>query len=508
MKKLSSFFSLFLFLAGLIFAESYKIDGTSFNIKGAGFKFLGKTREYAILTAYPVDTKTVFQDENLLNDYLADYKTKLESSRAFESVEIGYETVLSQDQENPYTSIILKFDIQDSHHLLALPYGKYSSNSGLSLKLKAKDTNFLGSLNTMSTDLNLKFSDEGIAPGLTFSYDHPFKLFAFDAVWVNEHSVSYTIGDTSPEWDLKTGLKFTLPFEKLSLVFEFYQYAFRNFDYASYGDDTYFKEAFAFSLPINLYKFKNYTYLVYSPGISYNFNWDFDGININNEYFTTHVLTASHSLSNENIVWADFFRSGYSFTLANSFIYNIQRNDISPYLAFEGKLFLNYQLHDQDYWDRYGITMDLYAFTYIDLPSNSYNYGNEIGDRLRGILDKNFFGNEYPEYTASSAIVLNLDLPHKVFTTNFKKDLINFNFQFAPFFDMALVYNRKTNNLFSFKEGYYCTGLEILVFPLKWSSYTVRASFGLDLASALKRNNLLEALSYDKEIYIGIGLQY
>ena len=69
---------------------------------------------------------------------------------------------------------------------------------------------------------------------------------------------------------------------------------------------------------------------------------------------------------------------------------------------------------------------------------------------------------------------------------------------------MALVYDRKTERLFAFEDGYYCAGIELLVYPLKWSSVTVRASLGVDLRS----NLFVEGLMKNKEIFIGLGLQY
>ena len=69
---------------------------------------------------------------------------------------------------------------------------------------------------------------------------------------------------------------------------------------------------------------------------------------------------------------------------------------------------------------------------------------------------------------------------------------------------MALVYDRNKDRYFNFEDGYYCAGFEFLVFPLKWSSITVRASLGVDLS----KNIFVEGLKNNKEIFIGIGLQY
>ena len=130
---------------------------------------------------------------------------------------------------------------------------------------------------------------------------------------------------------------------------------------------------------------------------------------------------------------------------------------------------------------------------------------------MRGILDNSYFGNDLPNapaYTASSGIVFNLDLPHHLFTTNFKHQILNFNLQASPFVDVALVLDRNTNTLFSLKNGFYTAGVEILVYPLKWSSYTLRASVGFDVFKVLKSDSKLKGLFKYNEIYIGIGLHY
>lgn len=507
MKKLFTFFTIIFIFVLNTFAVSYKISNYEFSVEGAGFKFLGKTKEQALITKYPIDTNTEFQTEDDLLHYINEYKKQLESARAFDYVDISYETDLNNTEETE--SVILKFNIKDSHHLLILPYAKYDSNNGFEAKFKIKDSNFLGSLNKLSSDITLNLSNKGIEPGISFSYDYPFNVGKFNIEWVNDYNFSYVISNSSPEWDLKTGLKLVQPYESYSFVYEFYQYFFKNLEYEPYDDDLYFSEEISFSVPIILNKLKNFSNLYYTPKISLVTNWDFDGISKYNDYLSSPLVTIGHSLSNEKIFWDDCFRSGYSFTITNNYLYNIQRGDFSPYFELDAKFYYSYQLHDWPILDKFAINSNLYAFTYVDFPQNSFIYGNKIGSRLRGYLDKNYFGNELPLYTASSAIVLNIDLPHHLFTTTFSKDILNFNLQASPFFDMALVYDRNTDRLFSLKDGYYCAGLEFLVYPLKWASYTIRASYGVDLRGLINDDSgLLRGLWNNKELFIGIGLQY
>ena len=503
MKK-KIFSSLLLLLSFLLYSESYKITDAEYDIEGAGFKILGKTREYPLNRKYPLDKKKVFNSRDALEIYLNNYKQSLESSRLFDSVDINYDAIPAGSDD--YYEVTVLVDLKDTHHFIVLPYPRYSSNDGLSLKLKAKDTNFLGSLNTMNADFNMSYHDKTFKPGFNFNFDAPFGIGPLDVIFVNDYSLNYAITDEYHgfEWDTETGFEFTLPFNRISLTMGVYQYTHRDFSYKEYDDEIYFSEKFDLGLPVRIATLSNFSNITYSPSASIIWNWDMDGINPENDSLSGPEVSFSHSLSNGKITWNDNFRKGYDLSLDNTISYNIQRGDLVPSVSFNGKFFWNFQTNDQGIWDRFGICSNLNIFHYFDIPSNTYKYGSKVGEHLRGILDESYFGNEKPYGTASSAIILNLDLPHNVFTAYLPKEILNFNFQFSPFFDMALVYDRETGNYFAFEDGFYCAGFEFLFYPLKFSSFTVRASLGIDLS----KNIFVSGLKENYEIFIGIGLQY
>ena len=513
MKKIFASISILLLNFVFLSAAKFQIKNYNFDITGAGFKFLGQTNEYALLKNYPIDTKTTFETKDDFEKYLTNYKKTLMSSRAFDQVEI--ETVYNTEDENSFydeesfIEVTLNFKIVDSHHLLFMPYPKYSSNDGFTFKLKSKDSNFLGSLNTMSSELNFNFSDKGLSPGLSFAFDYPFKMGIFDVQWVNDYSASYTIGKSMPEWTLKSGFDFILPYDNHSFKLSLYQYFNRNEDFLLLNDDMYFREEAAFSVPLNIFTFENYTNLTYTPTIAFNYYWDYNGINIENDSIQSKSLSFSQNLANSKIIWENCFRTGYSFSLTNSYTYYFDRQDFSPSVSFDAKLYYNFITSEKRHiLEQFGINFHLYTFIYATAPGNKFYYGEQIGSYMRGIIDNSFFGNTKPAYTASSAIIFSLDLPHHMFTTNFKKDLLNFNLQISPFIDAALTLNRTSGTIFNAKEGYYCAGAEMLVFPLKWSSYTIRASLGFDVLKVLKEDSIISGLKKYHEIYIGIGVQY
>ncbi len=505
MKKAVLLIGSILFFACSLFSEKYRIKDVSYDIKGAGFKILGATKPSILNQKIPVNTKKVFKSREELEIYISNYSQSLESTRAFESFEVSYETSFSDTDEINEITLIVK--LEDSHHLVVMPYPKYSSDSGASIKLKIKDTNFLGTLNTFNAEINAKGDDKGFKPGLSLDFDLPFSLGNLNCAFVNDYSLNYVVTDSEDtsgfEWNTKTGLELSIPFEVLPLHFGFYQFTGGNLDFKQYGDYAYFTEKFSLGTSYKIAEFSNFTALSYDPSVSLTWNWDLDGINKENDNLSSPTITLSHSLSNGKVTWNNNFRDGYNISLSNTISYNFHRRDWNPNISLNASYFYNYVTNDQEYFNRYGICANLYAYYYFEIPANNYckQYDEGIGDRLRGVLNKDC--GSYP-----AAIVMNFDLPHNMFTTDFKIDFINFNMQASPFFDMALVYEKEENRLFNPYDGYYCAGLEFLVYPLKWSSITVRASLGIDLNKAMDCYNFMEALSDCKEIFIGIGLQY
>ena len=184
MKK-SAFLLSFILLAFPLASESFLIKDCVFNIEAAGLKILGKTRQEAILKEYPLDKKKVFTSSEELEQYIENYKIKLESSRAFESITINHE--IKASDENDINDVYLTIDLKDSHHMIAMPYPSYSSSNGLALTLKAKDTNFLGTLSPMTADVKIKLKNGDITPSFFISYNYPFKIKPFDVVFLNEY---------------------------------------------------------------------------------------------------------------------------------------------------------------------------------------------------------------------------------------------------------------------------------------------------------------------------------
>lgn len=497
-----------------------------YRITGADFDIHGRTRPYAIDQNVEIDENRVFEDEDELMKYIGDYKTRLENLRAFSTVDVDFR--VGEEDESGLCPVTLDVTARDSHHFIAMPYPSYNSNSGFKFKLKAKDTNFFGTLTEMSGDFNFEAENNqeteetDYSFGFNLDFDIPFRLGVFDVTWANSHTFSYTIGESTPEWNFKTGLCLSLPFErqKFSLDFEFYQSFIRDLDYEDkyinkvpyhYGDGTYFVENARVSLPVELQEIDGWGKVYYKPYIDFLYNWDFDGIDARNEDLLGPELTVGQTLSTERINWIGNFRDGASASITPSVGYNFEKADYIPGIVMEFKGYKAFKYA--------GLCADIYIFAYL-------NGTNKIGGRLRGIADDQYFNdasghsNEYACETPA-AIVFSFDLPVHIFTTDWESvpvirripfmKYLNFEMQLSPFVDFALIHNRATGTTFGYKDGFYAGGIEALLFPEKWRGITVRASLGVDLGRFLIKRFVNQAWrdSVSRyELSIGIGLQY
>ena len=513
----------FMLCFGSLFAAKFKIESVTYDIEGCGHWIFGKTQEFALANEVPVDTKTYFNDEEAFNKYLGDLETRLSNLRAFETILLSYEVFYTDSQTSGEEINFTKLNIyvKDSFHLFAIPGPKYSSNSGLTLKLKIKDSNFLGGLNTLNSDIFFVIptneSDQNDTQfGFNCSADLPFKAGIFNAVWLNDLGLSFTLGDSMPEWQIGTGVRFTLPFEHISLVFEVNQRFENKNDYKVFKDNMFFTNDFKLSSPVTLGTIDYFGKLTWTPyAVTYVY-WDFDGISNYNDSLASPVSTFGHRFSFGRTDWDQNLRTGFTLSLDNYYTYNFKLKKLDPVVLLDTTAYKKIDLIPDSYiLPDMGIALNVVAFTYLFNPKskdNIYSYGKGIGGYLRGIRDtQEYVGTKYSSLSPTTAFILNLDFPIHLFRTNFKKAFLNFDLQASPFIDIALCNNKITNTLFDPKDGFYAAGLEFLVYPLKWSGITIRGSIGIDVGRKFLSNYLnmdwRENVS-KKEFLIGFGLQY
>lgn len=527
-----------LFSASL-FAASYRITDVNYVIDG-------KTRKYALETKEKVDKKKVFANEDELIAYIEDYKMRLNNLRAFEEIKTDFS--VGEPDENGTTAVKLLVYVKDSHHLLLVPYPKYSSSSGVNLKIKARDSNFLGTLETMSSDFHLEMCGSNPNPviGFKFDFEVPFKMGIFDAVWLNTLAMDYETTQSSPSWDLMTGLKLTKDFDKFSIVNQFKQSSVRKVEYEFTNDDgsietvdeiTYFTEEYSFGVPIILQNIPNWGKVLYTPAASFVANWTTEDVpDSQKDALITQAVGLMQSISTFRINWVGNFRDGLGATFSQIYTYALSTKKYTT--GFSGELYFYkaFEIPVKDKSINFGINSRIYGF------ANLKGYSS-FGERLRGIASDQKFNADIPsdltdtsaieDYitlthtsacSSKAAIVVNFDMPIKLGTIYWENVPViqkikyaryfDMEVQVSPFVDFALFQNKAAGTLFNPADGFLSGGLEALFFPTKMRGINIRGSIGVDLSRKMPwlKNKFNQewrdhkAKSY--EISIGIGVHY
>ena len=507
-KSLISYLMIILLSLSSLYAQKFQIDSVEYIIDGS--------TKIDVLTSYvEVDTTTVFESEDALKSYIRELKAEYDRLRNFESVEIKYKRDYDIKELYPVSLVI---SLKDSKHLLVLPYPKYDSSTGLSAKIKMKDSNFLGNMAELSSDVFFASETEdedSVNPdykiGFDFNYNMPFSTGIFSNKWINDYGLSYTIGRSYPEYNIVTGIESSVSFDNVSLVLLALQRGGIDFDYTPYGDEIYFGNTLKLSLPVKLLETKSYGDVTFTPYVDFNTYYDNDGINADNIDFAGPKLKGGLTFDTGKVYWSDNFRNGILINMDASYGWNFQIN--ANILKAKAELFAYNAF-------RYNaVNMHILAFY-------QHNGRDSIGEYLRGIKDQSHYAGLsklYNPVKSQSAIVLNMDFPFhlmtwdwRIFTDNSFLNKFNFEVQFSPFVDIGLTYNEETKRLFSPKDGFYTGGFEFLVYPQKWKSIVVRASAGFDVGRLIiaNINSDIIDVSWRKsnispyEIYIGIGLLY
>src|SRR5574344_182936 len=248
-----------LFLISFAAAKEYRMSSVQYVCSGI-------TKANALQRVVPIDTKRVFSSYEALDAYITDIVQQLENLRLLDNINSEY---VCQDEVDNISPVTLTIKVDDSKHFLALPKLSYDSNSGSELKLKMKDTNFLGLLNTLNFDFNGQLAQEtesdtpDVVLGINFDYDYPFQIFTLQNTWNNDFSFNWTLGNSKPEFSYKTGLTVNIPLGQHYLEASFKQSIIREEDYEPYGDELYAVEAAKISLPLTIGLINNTTKVQY-----------------------------------------------------------------------------------------------------------------------------------------------------------------------------------------------------------------------------------------------------
>lgn len=495
-KKPATLLLLCLFVPFILFPQThqrYRIDSVVYDITGT-------TREYPLRKEVKIDRKRIFASIEEFEQYLKDLRLQFNNLRVLEKSTV--EPVYEAPDDEGIIPVLLQVTTEDTVNIIALPKPGFDSNSGFEMKLKLKNYNFFGSMREFDSDLNYEYDEndnQSVSGG--FSFDIPFEAFGYSYVWDISSTLTIPFGDPVM-YDFSTGIEMEIPIYHLDLHVGFEQSLSvndRDSDKVYYEDDwLYFTERLYANIPITLYRYGTTSEIVWRPQIAFSVNWDSDGIQADD--LKGPSITVGHTLSAGRIDWMGNFRQGYSASLGNNYSFNFHEDK-----DIEIQINASVQGH-YSIFDRVGVSSRLsWFYNFYDVVSEKQ------GGTLRGILDKRI--------NTDTAIFYNLDIPVRVLRVNFKDisgidwtEYISFEMHFSPFFDMALTHDLENDTRYSFEDGWYAGGLEVIVYPLKMRSIYARASVGFDLSEVFKSGELSGRADRDgesiRELFIGIGLAY
>jgi hypothetical protein len=449
------------------------------------FDINGRTLPLALLDAGKFQKGEMLWGEAGLEDYIKDKTQLLLNQRVLDSVSIDYATGVPNEQG--LIPVDLLVSVVDTWNIIVLPRPQYDDNHGFELTLKARDYNFLGSMNALRIDLGYQRNTEG-ENSVVFEIDSdtPFNAFGYDFSFNFDHAFSYTFEQPLYYKNI-TGISMELPYKQTTFTFGFEEavvFHEENEDkykpeYGIYDDWYMSSELYtSWKVPTGLWVY-TFGELAYTPKVAGKLAYPQGAL----EYFRKGpTLTLSHNLGFGRIDWIGNYRSGLEASLDNAYEYNVYSQSWNKTLFFSVAGHLPIR-------NFFGISGRLrYRHWFDD--------AHDAGDALRGMLDKSV----HVPYMVS----LNLDFPFRIlrFTPsqwldNRKLRVFNGEVHASPFIDVALLLNPRIA---------VTGGLELIVFPEFMRSLYVRASLGWNLIEALKTKSLPSG--DNRELFIGIGHHY
>ena len=492
---------------------SIQDDSTLYVIVEYKFSVKGRSRPSALL--YKLIDHGEFKEGEIitgkaaLEKYISDITQIYINQRVLKNnVEVEYSTG-DQNEDGAYPVTIM-IKVEDSWNIIALPRPYYKNNV-FDLTLKARDYNFLGTMNPLRIDLGYNYNEDKRHSFLLGAYsDIPFKAFGYYWNFNFDNAVQYRI-DAPFYYRNTTGVSMELPFRETTFYFGFYERFYLNEEntdwtettvaYGPFQDGPFMSSQFSVSwkIPTGL-TVSRFGELTYTPYVSTTINhelpkWPLD-------YFRRGAfLTLSHSLGFEKIDWHANFREGLSVYMSNSYAYTSSQNIHSVSFNFRGiKHFIAS--------DFFAVSSRfMYQYWYSSDETAEGGYPSEY---MRGVADKSII--------AYQMFLLNMDFPFRLFLfmpsqwfNNRKLRLFDFEMHASPVVDMAVYYQR---NFVKGKTLYYpgnlaaTGGMEFVVFPLFMRNLYIRLGFAVNLKEFVTERPLKLPSGENREIYLIMGHFY
>ena len=473
----------------------YVINSFVFNIEGY-------TRPSALVNKGDLIAREEITGLSGLEKYIQDKTQLLYNERVLESVSMEY--FIGQPREDGKYPVDIVIYVKDTWNIVVLPRPMYSSNSGWDITIKARDYNFLGTMNPLRLDLGYKYDEEWRSSFL-FLLDSniPFRFLNLNWNFIFVNDFNYRPDMRLPfYYKNTTGVSVEFPLGQTVITAGFDEGLYLNEENSDSDKDLYgeFQEGLYMSsspyiswkIPFGV-EIGQWGELVYTPKIHADFNHEFPQWPLN-ENRKGPFLTFNHGFGFGRIDWIDNFLRGFDFGISNSNyidFFKTKNDGQSPFSA-------NIKASGIGHFiirDFFGVSTRLMYRQWF-LYDNGYE---DAGDVLRGILDR--------DISADFMFSLNIDLNFKVLKfkpsiwfNNQKLKLFDFDLHLIPVFDAAGFNDPVDKTAFDLENFLFSGGIEVIVFPDFFRSLFLRVSLGFNLSDLLNKNNY--------EIFFGTSLFY
>ena len=497
-------------------------NDTVYVIREVNFNVDGRSRPFALISYGEFrEGERIIGEENL-HRYLATRRQLLLNQRVLEDVSIEYS--LGEKEEDGALPVTLLVHVRDTWNLIVLPYPRYDSNDGFSLSLRARDYNFLGTMQPLRLDLGYRHLDGDNALDFSIESTTPFQAFGLTWRARFDHFFSYTFGETLSYQNV-SGIGVDLPWEATTFTVGINQYLTVNEEnsdeeqeyfglgprrYGTYGSTELFA---SWEIPFG-FEVGDFGRLRYTPTLSERINYPFPQMDDTRK----PVTTFSHEIGFGRVDWIGNYRKGLSASIDNSYSYFLDRSDAPLKMSLDGRIAFHWPLTSF-----FGISSMLNYRQWWHWSESSegwipYYYA---GDRLRGVLNNHL--------RAERMLSFNLDVPVRalVFTPSEWLNrqalrIFNFELHLSSFIDLAFVhgpYNMTKNEVepyleqtrFELDDMVWAGGLEAIVFPGVFRSLYLRVSLGYNFNKIMSEGMsslILGFIPRWDEIFIGLEHHY
>jgi hypothetical protein len=463
----------------------------------------GITRPWALRDAAEIDGDERFPTRMDFDRWVQERRQLLYNQRALASVEA--DTTVGEADASGIAVADITFHVKDTWNVVALPYPKYDTNDGLVLSIKARNYNFLGTLQPLRFDIRYElepdyFSDREFNRGtIVFEIDSTTPFRAFGQKW--EFDFDHYIGLTYKEpveYENTTGVALLYPIGETELKVGMYHGISVNqknddeyipTEGERFADVWYMSDALKAYWTIPIRHIPGYGDLKYVPRGIFNYNYR-PGGDIGDQR-RGPTVELGHALTLGQVDWVENFRKGIVVSLDNANVYNLDSQNWERTFIFSAA-------GHKPIGDFAGVSSRFTTTWHLDKPDT------KAGVYLRGVVDESV--------QADYAAYINMDLPVRVISFTPSKwwgrkwRAFDFEQHWSPFVDIGFLSDKATGTKFGLDDALVTGGLAVITYPLSWRALFIRISLGLNLRQAVEEKGIPGGDG--RELFIGIGHEY